>query len=128
MRIAVGAGLLVWLDSNDYVRLERAAIRQGENVITYVNFEQRRGGRLISSQSSQVPDQPLTLRLERRGAVLTGSFRAGDAPEKRLPEMKIDDPAEVKVGVVAVNVASDPFEPEFSKLDVRTTSQPGENP
>src|SRR5262245_55656440 len=36
-----GTGLLIWLDRDNYIRLERAAIFNDENVFHYINFEQR---------------------------------------------------------------------------------------
>jgi regulation of enolase protein 1 (concanavalin A-like superfamily) len=113
-----GAGLLVWQDSNHYVRLERAAVLRGSQALSYVNFEQRRGGRMASSKGTPIPDEPVILRLERVGARLFASFSPDEKRWTPLPEMALDFVPDLKVGIAAVNTATDPFKAEFVGLSI----------
>jgi len=113
-----GAGLLVWQDSNQYVRLERAAILRGSQLISYVNFEQRSRGRMVSSQSTSIPDEPVVLRLERQGGRLFASFSPDAKRWTPLPDMPLDFAAELRVGVATVNTATEALKAEFDGLAV----------
>ncbi len=43
-----GAGLLLWQDERNYIRLERASVnREGEGVFHYANFELRKDGKRV---------------------------------------------------------------------------------
>jgi regulation of enolase protein 1 (concanavalin A-like superfamily) len=113
-----GAGLLAWQDSNHYVRLERAAILRGSQLISYVNFEQRSGGRMVSSQATPIPDEPVVLRLERQGGQLFASFSPDSKKWTPLPEMRLDFAADLRVGVAAVNSAAQGWNAEFDGLEI----------
>lgn len=113
-----GAGLLLWQDSNHYVRLERAAILKGTQVISYINFERRRGGRMASSEGTAIPEAPVVLRLERSGGRLFGSFSPDGERWTPLPEMALDFAEDLKVGGAAVNTATAPFKAEFEGLKI----------
>lgn len=113
-----GAGLVLWQDSNHYVRLERAAILRDARVVSYVNLERRVRGRMASSQPAAIPDAPAFLRLERRGSRLIGSFSPDGERWTPLPETTCDFAPDLKVGVAAVNTATDPFTAEFEGLTI----------
>jgi regulation of enolase protein 1 (concanavalin A-like superfamily) len=113
-----GAGLLVWQDSNHYVRLERAAVLRGSQVLSYVNFEQRRHGRMAGSKGIPVPDELVTLRLERVDARVFASFSPDAKRWTPLPEMALNFVPDLKVGIAAVNTATDPFKAEFVGLAI----------
>ncbi|MBV8430400.1 MAG: protein kinase, partial [Solirubrobacterales bacterium] len=51
-----GAGILLWQDPKDYVRLEIAADLRRGMVFPYVNFELRQAGRLAVSQGFEIRD------------------------------------------------------------------------
>jgi regulation of enolase protein 1 (concanavalin A-like superfamily) len=113
-----GAGLLVWQDSNDYVRLERAAILRGTQVISYVNFERRSAGRRAGSKAAPIPDEPVVLRLERQGDKLFASFSPVAKRWTPLPVMKVDFVADLRVGVAAVSTSTAAFKAEFEGLEI----------
>lgn len=114
----LGAGLLFWRDDRDYVRLERAAIRRGTQVISYVNFERRRRGRLVHSEAAPIPEAPQILRLERQGHRLFASFSPDGDCWTPLPEMAIDFGSSLRIGVAAVNTSTNPFRAVFESLEV----------
>ena len=115
-----GAGLLVWLDRDNFIRFERAAILRGNSFFHYVNFEQRSNASMTSSTGTAAPEGPIRLRLERQGTTVKASYRAegqewvrirGSAATRWWGES-------LRVGVAAVNTASVPLVAEFKDLHV----------
>src|SRR5262249_23638573 len=51
-----GAGILLWQDPGNYVRLEIAADLRKGRVFPYANFELRQAGRLVVSRGLQIDD------------------------------------------------------------------------
>jgi regulation of enolase protein 1 (concanavalin A-like superfamily) len=118
----VGAGLLLILDDNTYVRLERAALRRGE-VKTYTNWELRRDGKWELSGTTDV--KPLTekhthLRLRRKGDRLLGAVSEDGKDWTELSPLEVKLPAKVKLGVAACTTSSEPFAPHFDRFRLRT--------
>ena len=68
-----GTGLLLWVDRDNYFRLERAGLIRDEAFITYVNLEHFKEGRGAFSQGHALHDLPTHLRLERRGGRIYAS-------------------------------------------------------
>src|SRR5205807_5537780 len=70
-----GAGILLWKDAKNYLRLERAALSRGDQRQHYVNFELRKDGENIEipEQVREIPDQATFLRLERSDGRLNPS-------------------------------------------------------
>lgn len=115
-----GAGLLLWLDRDNYIRLERAAIRRDKNPFRYVNFEQRSNANMAASYATGIGDGPIDLRLERRGSTLSAAIREGSEDWVTLPN-RIEIRrwgTSLRVGVVAINTATDPFVAEFHQFRV----------
>jgi regulation of enolase protein 1 (concanavalin A-like superfamily) len=123
-----GAGLLIWLDANHYIRLERAAIFRDENLLHYVNFEQRTGGKLRASSGLGVPDEPVTLRLERRGSEVTAAYRVQGREWVKFPRaVAMREWGEsLRAGVAAVNTSSAPLTAVLRDLSVAPTA-PGDS-
>jgi regulation of enolase protein 1 (concanavalin A-like superfamily) len=106
-----GAGLLVWLDRDNYIRLERAAIVRGNSDYHYINLELTRNAMLESSSGVATPSGVITLRLERKGSRISASYRNEDQVWMGLPKpLGIRTWGNsLKVGVAAVNTATDTF-------------------
>lgn len=112
-----GAGLLVMQDNQNYIRLERAALRRNGNTRHYVNFELRRHGQLMRFGSSDDfpidPDASCRLRLERVGDEIRGAVSQGDGWQSLTPkESKLNQ--NLRVGILAVNASGSVFNPRFS--------------
>ena len=67
-----GAGLIVWQDPSNYLRLERAVGFIKGRHHAYVNYELREGGRLAVSHGITIENRSLFLNLRRQG----GTFSA----------------------------------------------------
>jgi len=129
-----GAGLLLWQDDRNYVRLESAAYRlrrdsssQGTTTTTlsgldvrYALFEVRRDGRLdrLAPADVRLDDGPIDLRLERRGRTLAGWVRQGGGEWRRVGQAELDLPAALRVGVAAVSIAESPLRASFQSFRV----------
>ena len=60
-----GAGILVWLDANNYLRLERAVSYSDRGLVHHVVIESRNDGRQGRGAMIPVRDGAITLRVER---------------------------------------------------------------
>jgi hypothetical protein len=115
-----GTGLLLWVDRNNYVRLERAGLIRNGAFITYVNFEHFSRGRRVFSQGHAIQDRPTDLRLERREGKVFASASHDGVTWSPFPSLEIRLPNEVKLGVTAVNSSRKPFVAELEGLVVFT--------
>ena len=109
-----GAGLLVWNDPGNYVRLERAAIlrRRESSLSQFRTAEQEPsvGGQPTKSRTHLYPSG------WRVGNKLTASVSPDEArPRAELESLTVDYPAKLKVGVAAVNSATVPFTRQSSR-------------
>jgi regulation of enolase protein 1 (concanavalin A-like superfamily) len=120
------AGLLVWLDSTSYVRLERAAIVRDGNVQPILLFEERNKSVPVMVGAIPLEPRPTYLRLERRDGFLFASFGFDGTAWVPLKPVRRDLPEKVKVGVAAVNTAAEPFTAELESfaLYARVVEQP----
>jgi regulation of enolase protein 1 (concanavalin A-like superfamily) len=108
-----GAGLLLWRDENNYVRLERAAVRRGDAVTTYVAFEQREDGQTVAAQNVPLGDQDAVLRLQRRIDQVHGAVSANGGQWQAFQPLTAAYPPAVRVGVAAINSSDEPFRIRF---------------
>ena len=120
-----GAGLLIWLDRDNFIRLERAAILRGNGFFHYVNFEQRSNASMTSSTGAATQEGPIRLRLERQGSTVKASYRLegqewvnvrGSVSTRWWGDS-------LKVGVAAVNTASVPLVAELKDLSVEAPAR-----
>jgi RNA polymerase sigma factor (sigma-70 family) len=118
-----GAGLLLWQEEKTYVRLERAAVPDGEWTASYVNWELRHRGefaRVGSGDDMTLKDPPaaLWLRLERRGAKVHGLVSFDGTNWTALEPIRVALSNKLLVGVVAGHNTSTGFAPTFEALQV----------
>lgn len=121
-----GAGLLLWLDEKNYVRLERAAVEVDGQVYDYLGFEQREGGQLDMGQPQQLGLQAdaVVIRLERRGTKLYGLASYDRQQWVGYPPLEIKLPEKLQVGVAAVSSSGAPFTPRFSEFEIYQRKSP----
>ena len=113
-----GAGLLLWQDPENYVRLEIAAdIRKGK-VTPYANFELRQAGLLATSRGLKIEDGTTDLRLRRRGDEIHGAFSLDGDHWTPFPPMVAKFEDRLEIGVVAVSSSSKPMTAGFEGFRV----------
>jgi hypothetical protein len=113
-----GTGLLLWVDRDNYFRLERAGLIRDGGFITYVNFEHFKVGRRTFSEGVGLQDLPTQLKLERRGGKVYASASHDGLHWASFPPLDVRLPDEVKIGVAAVNSSTKPFSAELEELNV----------
>jgi S1-C subfamily serine protease/regulation of enolase protein 1 (concanavalin A-like superfamily) len=110
-----GAGLLLFLDSKNYVRVERSvAADRGKPVLkAQALIEMIKGGRELASYYPSIPDSPLYIRIQRIRGAVTVLF----GPDGRLwithQKLAIASPPKVKIGVIASNISKVPLTAQF---------------
>jgi regulation of enolase protein 1 (concanavalin A-like superfamily) len=113
-----GAGLLLWQDSNNYLRFERAAIMSDGTLRPYMNYERWQGGSQVSSRGTPYPDEPVVLRIERKGNQILASFSPDGKRWISLPTIDVKLSPDLRVGVSATINSTVPFSPELSEFQV----------
>lgn len=117
-----GAGLLVWQDEANYVRLEIAAeVRRGK-LRSYANFEYRKDGALSGSKGVSLGTGVNQLRLERRGDEILAAVGPEGARWTPLPVLSVRLDDALKIGVTAINTATKPMEVRLE--DFQAIEQP----
>ncbi len=107
--------LLVWQDSNNFIRLDRTGMVRGGKNITAAYFHVFKDGKRIFEQSPLIKDEITWLRIERKGNQIMASYAQG-MTRRALPNQKNTLPAKVQVAVGAVNASSQPLEVVFDEL------------
>ena len=113
-----GAGLLIWQDQENYVRLEIASDIQHGKARPYVNFEHRKAGALAISSGIKNGDGSKHLRLRRRGAEIYAAFGPDGVRWTSFPPLTARLNDRLNVGVVAINSSTKPFTAEFEGFNV----------
>jgi regulation of enolase protein 1 (concanavalin A-like superfamily) len=117
-----GAGILIWSDADNFIRLERGALLRGGKVGTSVAFEEREGGYRGAVHNEGFQGGTCYLRLERKGSRILGGISADGSTWKQLKPIDTVWPAKLKVGLAAINSSSEPFAVKFEECDLKTTS------
>ncbi|ELP32069.1 DUF1349 domain-containing protein [Rhodopirellula baltica] len=131
----VGAGLVVFADDKNFVRLERATLhRQAGDPRPYTNFEIRVDGQLErAGRVGELPaDQakPTWLRLERKGDLMLGSVSLDGnnwehaEPKELQAEAWMEDG--IVAGVAAISTSKEHFEPRYSEFSLRQANVPND--
>jgi hypothetical protein len=113
-----GAGLVIWQDEENYVRLEIAADSLSGKARPYVNFEYRKEGALAASRGINNGDGSDHLRLKRRGDEIFASFGPDGARWSSFPPLTVRLNDRLMVGVTAINSSTKPLTAEFERFDV----------
>ncbi|MBI1176902.1 DUF1349 domain-containing protein [bacterium] len=130
-----GAGLVLFADEKNFVRLERAVLqRPGDVPRPYINFEIRVNGRIgrmgTTGDFRLKPDGPVWLSLERKGLELRGAVSADGKTWSRGASKSLDPKISkqngLSVGVAAISTSRQTFNPEYSEL--RLEQLPNDEP
>jgi regulation of enolase protein 1 (concanavalin A-like superfamily) len=98
-----GAGLIVWQDPSNYLRLERAVGFINGRHHPYVNYELREGGRLVMSHGITTEDRSLFLRIRRRGRAFSAWYSRDGRRWAELATVDASLDERIDVGVAAIN-------------------------
>jgi regulation of enolase protein 1 (concanavalin A-like superfamily) len=115
-----GAGILIWSDSDNFIRLERGALLRRNKITTTVAFEEREGGYRGAVHNITSQPGPVYLRLERKGSRISGAVSTNDSNWSVLKPIDTVWPAKLKVGLSAVSSSGQPFVAEFTEYSLRT--------
>jgi len=116
------AGLLLWQDKDNYVRLERMALYTGER-FHKVFVESCKDGKVGKSQDRNVRDGVIRLRLQRRGSELAYSFSPDDGKTwLKLAPTSVAFPAKVSVGISASSASPRKLDARFEGFSLKPSS------
>jgi hypothetical protein len=118
-----GAGLLLYQDKDNFVRLERTAGVSLDKLqpIHKVLFEVVKDGKQVENQSyPPVPEGTIYLVLLRRKGRVTCGFSQNltAPPQAAQTPVELDLPPKVKIGLSAANISSKPFTATFENFAV----------
>jgi regulation of enolase protein 1 (concanavalin A-like superfamily) len=113
-----GAGLIVWQDPSNYLRLERAVGFINGRHHPYVNYELREGGRLAMSHGITIEDHSLYLKLRREGRVFSAWYSRDGRRWAALTSCDAGFDERVEVGVIAVNSSGRVLSAELERLRI----------
>jgi regulation of enolase protein 1 (concanavalin A-like superfamily) len=113
-----GAGPIVWQDSSNYLRLERAVGFIKGRHHPYVICELREGGRLAVTRGFTIEDGPLWLKLRRQGASSSAWYSHDGRRWVALPRIDATFADRLEVGVLAVNSAEQTLSAELEMLNI----------
>jgi regulation of enolase protein 1 (concanavalin A-like superfamily) len=122
------AGLLLWRDEKNYIRLERNiwwAAEQGKYACFPPLIEQYRDGEYQETNPRGTLDEffkgnSTWLRLERRGNKAIASYSHDGKEWTEAKEITVDLPKKLRVGVAVVNTSAKAFAVEFEELKIAT--------
>lgn len=111
-RSYVAAGIVVWQDEKNFLRWTRSA--SAEKNAVYLSCEQFENGKYVGGGYFRLKDQPIWLRVERRGDALRMSHSDDGKNWKQAIERRCTYQPPVKTGVFGLNVTEKDYEFQFT--------------
>ena len=118
-----GAGILVWSDSDNFIRLERGAFVRSGKVVNTVAFEEREGGYRGAVHNEVGREGDCYLRMERKGSRISGAVSYDGTTWSKLKPIDTVWPTKLKVGLLAINTSSEPFTPAFDEFSLEAKNR-----
>jgi regulation of enolase protein 1 (concanavalin A-like superfamily) len=122
----LAGGILVWSDSDNFIRLERAAMRRAGRVIPHVAFLELEGGYGGAVHNELFKEGECYLRMERQGSRVLGAISGDGKTWKQLKPIDTVWPSKLKVGLIAISTSSEPFAVKFEQFDLKAKGPPRE--
>ncbi len=135
----LGGGILLWSDSDNFIRLERATLVRDGQVVPHIAFLKQEGGEgKPVDYVMPFEENDCYLRLERKEGQILGAVSGDGADWKQLnptgtlgkPEASAIMPdymrtdtvwsSKLKVGLLAISTSSDPFSVKFEQIELKT--------
>jgi regulation of enolase protein 1 (concanavalin A-like superfamily) len=116
----VGAGLLIWQDNRNFIRLERSA--EGNAGQLFVWMERFEDGKSVARKQTSIPDQDVSLQVERKGGKLAFGFKTGGDQQqwKIVQTLDVNLSKTLQVGVHGINTTTKVFAPQLEDLKLAT--------
>ncbi len=114
--------LLIWQDSNNFVRLDRAGMVKDGKVSHFAYYHVFKDGKRVYQHGPNIEDKVTVLKIQRTGKTIHASVHQGKSSLK-LPEQTVDFPALVQVGVGAINTSQQALEVEFDDFKLTRTQK-----
>ena len=109
----IGAGIVIWQDSDNYIFLGRAAINRNGKIGEFAAFEEREWGTRGALNNRGIDPGGVYLRVERRNNRILGYTSKDGKTWARLDPMETSYPSTLKVGLYAINGCTDPVSMRF---------------
>lgn len=113
---ANGGGIVVWNNSDNFIRLERFAVLRKGRVNPFIAFVEREGGYEGAVHNVGYPGGDCYLRMERRGSRIAGYTSTNGTQWKQLKPIDTLWPSRLKVGLSACNCTTEPTSVKFEKF------------
>ena len=113
-----GGGIVVWNNSENFIRLERFAIVRNKKVGAFILFLEREAGYQGAEHNQGYPGGDCYLRMERKGSRITGSISTNGTTWKQLKPIDTLWPAQLKVGLTVANSNSEPLTVNFTEFEM----------
>jgi S1-C subfamily serine protease len=117
-----GAGLILWQDSKNYVRLERG-VQSTRGQVTLTSealLEIVKGGKTMAYLYKPVPDQPLYLCMRRIEGAFTFMFGPNGKQWLTHQKLAVTFPNKIQVGLVASNMSKQALTARFEDFELIT--------
>lgn len=126
----VAGGILVWSDSNNFIRLERAALLRANKITPHVAFLELECGYGGAVYTNPLKSGDCFLRLARKGSRISGAISYNGTRWQDLKPIDIGWPSKLKVGLLAISTSSSPFSVTFEEFDlkVKESATDGDKP
>jgi serine/threonine protein kinase len=121
-----GAGILLWQDERNYVRLEIAADLYHGKPRSYANFELRKGGGLAVSKGIEIKDGSTRLLLQRRGDEVRAAFGPDGARWTWFAPLVVELDDRLSLGVTAINSATKPLDADLEMFAITKRGRGGD--
>lgn len=109
--------LLIWEDSNNFVRLDRAGMVKGGKDYWSAYCHVFSDGTRPYEAAQLVKDEPTTLRLERKGNRIYASAKQGTSV-RTFPAQTVKLPPRVQVSLGGINASTQPLELHFEDFKI----------
>jgi len=110
----VSCGLVIWLDGDNFIRLDRAAMAGLPTPAVLMEFYEK--GKQTVQAFEQIDDKDIHLRITRKEKKLTFTYSANGEQWSTLHSSEIPLPATVSAGVLAINTTTKKFAPQLTGL------------
>jgi len=114
-----GAGLLVWLDAEHFLRMERAAVLSNDRIGAYLLIQRHEVDQPMLDNSAFLEEGDVYLKIERRGDHISGWYGTDGKEWAETKPIKVTWPARLKVGLDALNSAFSPLSVRFEEFSIR---------